>query len=321
MKPLERINKILPYLLHVIIIAIAILVIGYGINRTSSSIQGVLIGVGGTLLVTGANTLFNSITEDKQWQRQLNREREKLLEEKRASLRKMYEKGNSALSKVTTIKTIASTGVSIFGNVNSSTAVQIYSEAHEWLTVIYYHCLETQPNNEIFIRFRENFHQFSEQSSGNIAALQEDVLDLASSDPFLFDKPLDVFKPVKKQKINDPQTTLHIKIDPDYCEQQFLDSGVLLDPNYQFQVVLSQLTDSQRQKLWGTHIGGVKSGLVIWKRTALSIPTGIPVPDNLEMWTVEFNPKDSSVEELLEKWETAFDRALEMIKVSQATNT
>lgn len=314
MKLLKRINIFLPYLLHTIIIAVAILVISYGINRTSGSIQGVLIGVGGTLLVTGANTLFNSITEDKQWQRQLNREREKLAEERRASIRKMYEKGNSALSKVATSKT------GIFGTIDSSTAAQIYSEAYEWLTVIYYHCLETRLNDETFIRFREHFHQFSETGSGSIIALQEDVLNLASSDPFLFAKSLDVFKPVKKQKIHEPQTTLHIKINPGYCEQQFLHSGVLLGSDYQFQVALSQLTDSQRQKLWGTHIGGVVSGMITWKRTGLSIPTGIPVPDNLEMWTVEFNPKDFSVEELLEKWENAFDRGLEMATVSQVQN-
>jgi hypothetical protein len=252
--------------------------------------------------------------EDKKWDRdqqkaekERNREEEKTGKENR---RQLYQRSIQSLSALAAAENEKSKVT-----LTDDKRLELVEEAHKCISALMLHRPHIDSSNLV------NFSRFTEEPGEYAVALRDEIIDIAKQDEVLFSIQKEPSqKPEPRAEEEKALRDIHFYIGDIFRRQQLI-KGLELPRTFSFKVNISQLTESQRQKLCDAYFEGHRT---IPTLVHLSLPIYVPNAKKIEFnssrWQAHVNPLASQPSEVFEKWEADYDLALKQAQAELDTD-
>lgn len=264
-----------------------------------SAIIGVIVGSVLSLIGNIVNHWFSMRKEEKQWLRQQEAEdKKRKLDEEQQEINNIRNIYHNCISRLSLIEASKSKHLDI----PAENLATIHKEAFEWLSLLSLH------QRDLYDEKRHNFHkrfrEFSDDPQFEAPFIFQEVYKLAMSDKVLFPN-------VKPKKYDPNQKRAQMNISEEFRRQQMIDSSINLPSTHMFDLDISKLSLTQREKLWDQNKKNIPDTIY------LSLPkfneqTNQIILKGEGIWTTSLNPYVSSIDEIFNKWEENYDKALEV---------
>jgi hypothetical protein len=264
-----------------------------------SALIGVLIGSLSSILGTIVVNWFTLRKEDKQWLRQQDAEEKKrVLEEHKTRKQELRETYQSCLRCLSTLVAAEQDKIKM----TDKEKTQIVQEAYKWLSLLALTHQNKSTRRRINFEVSLSIFRENPQYAGKML---EDVEALVKDDTVLFPK-----EAKEPKKVNQPgERSILINIDKEFRRSQFA-QGIELPDSHRFLYSVSNMTSGQRQKLWDIYF---ERNQAIPSNIGLKIPSYDQTEKKIifrQYWQAQLNPLIAKPEEILETWETAYEKAL-----------
>jgi hypothetical protein len=267
------------------------------LNPAFVGVIGVVIGSGLSLFGTMLSQIILSRKEQKQWENQQNAEKTAWTrnEQKKEKeyLREIYQNSLRSLSVFIALENQKEES-------KGQQKIDAINEVHKWVTMLLLRHSDSKLDNAI-----NSFT--SDPDKYEADTLRNEIIELSNREEGFFLNQLND----KSEKIETPvdQDIRLIKmiVDDNFRKQQLID-GVELPQRYEFKLKLSNMSNSQREKLAEIFFQTHKT---IPSQLNLYLPVLNKGVKQINMsgkqWQAQLNPKTTEPESILSCWENDFD--------------
>lgn len=270
-------------------------------NPAIIGVIGVVIGSGLSLFGTILSQLILSRKEQKQWENQQTAENKSWERNERKKekeyLREIYQNSLRSLSLLIALENQEE------NEANSAQKLEIIDDIHKWVTMLLF-----RHSNSNLDKALNSFTIFPEEYEAK--SLRKEIINLSNNEEGFF---LDELKEVQvsNEKEQDPDLRrIQISIDNDFREQQLIE-GIEIPQSYTFQFKLSEMSNSQREKLAQCFFKSMKTIPRIFR---LYIPIHRNGAKQIEVqgkqWQASLNPKSTEPQLILSTWEKDYEKFL-----------
>jgi len=266
------------------------------------TLLGVIIGSGLSMLGPVVNQFILSRKEQKQWEnQQLSEEISwKRTEEKKEKeyLREIYQDSLRSLSVFIALKEKNET------DENDPKKLELVDEIHKWVTVL----ILRHSNSELNMALN-SFASYPDADEAN--KLRKKIIDLSNNEESFFIREL---KEDSKQVVipsipeNSDLRFIQIIINDSYRKEQIIE-GVEIQRNFRFECKLSEMSNSQREKLIDIYF---QTNRTIPKNIQLNVPLFVEQTNDIQMnrkpWEANLNPNIEDAKSILKHWEQDFEK-------------
>lgn len=259
----------------------------------------------GLLPVIGglAQSFINLKKEERQWEReQKAKEKEWLRDNKKEELEEIREYFQNAHSALSTFITFESQN----DEKQRESRDQQIEEINNWISKI-----ATRYFSDDDLRNKiSDFNSFPEKELA--FELRKKLIELSKRESgFYLDEPGEETSSSQDSK-NGVVRTLTFDIDTDFRKQKWIE-GKEVEPHYERDFKINDLTKSQREKIVKMYFGNTLS-----KKFPLRLPSYNESKDevvfNQEKWKAKINPEENDLQTIISNWEKDYEKDLERAK-------
>jgi MFS superfamily sulfate permease-like transporter len=274
-------------------------------NPAVIGVIGVVIGACLSLFGTILSQIILFRKEQKQWENQHNAENNLWIrnEQKKEKeyLREIYQNSLRSLSLFVAIENQKEE------EKNKEQQLESIDEIHKWVTML---LLRHSSSN--LDKALNSFTSWPSESRAII--IRKEIIDLSKSEEGFFINELrGLPEKIKEYDQNPDIRFIQISIDNNFREQQLIE-GVELPQQYKFELKLSEMSKSQREKLSECYFQSYKT---IPNRFSLVIPVEQNGTKQNKQWQAKLNPISSQPQEILNSWETDFEKCSKGAELTQ----
>ena len=276
-----------------------------------STLTGVLIGSGLSLFGTILSQILLSKKEQKQWENQQATEKEnwKRTEQKKEKeyLREIYQNSLRSLSVIISLDNNSEE------EIIAEHKIEQIAEVHKWATMLLLRHTSSNLNDALssFIRSSDRYYA---------TILRDEIIKLSNREESFFIKKLKEITEEKEENLDPDLRNINIIIDDNFRKQQLV-NGIEIPQRYTLQLKLSEITNSQREKMTEMYFESTKT---IPKRLGLYLPTYNIGPKKINTrgkeWQAKLNPSSTEAKDFLDSWEKDYQKSYEQaLKESEKT--
>lgn len=277
-----------------------------------STLVGVLIGSGLSLIGVILNQIILSWKEQKQWENQQIAEKNswKRTEEKKEKeyLREIYQNSLRSLSVFIALKE------STEDDSNEQKKIELIDEIHKWSSMLLL-CHSSSMLNSALNSFTSDPDEYEANSVRN------EIIKLSNTEESFFLNKLKTVQEKIKLPTNPDLRMVQIVIDDNYRKEQIIE-GVEIPQRFELQCNLTEMSNSQREKLADVFF---QSNKTIPKTFRLYLPIYNEKAKQIVMtgkeWQANLNPDIVDSKIILSSWEHDFVKSSQVAKqCSESSN-
>ena len=272
---------------------------------------GVVIGSALSLFGTVLSQIILSRKEQKQWENQQKAEKtawERSEQKKEKEyLREIYQNSLQALSIFISIENQKE-------ETKGQQQFEVIEEIHKWVTKL----LLRHSNPKLYSAFNEFANDPDEYEA---KGLIKQIIELSNQEESFFLKQLNTV-PEKTEKSTNPDLrNIHIVIDDNFRKQQIID-GVEIPQRNEIKIKLSEMSNSQREKLTEIYFKHNKTIPLILR---LYLPIHDARANQIQIrgkeWQAKINPACTGPCDILTLWEEDYTKSYEVAERSLKTSS
>lgn len=272
-----------------------------------STIVGVIIGSGISLLGTVLNQFFSSRKEQKQWENQQSAEKiawvRKEQKKEKEYLREIYQNSLRSLSVFIALGDQEKEASKI------QKKLELIEEIHKWVTILLLRHASSNLDKAL-----NSFTTWPEEDEAK--SLRDEIIKLSNREEGFFLNLLSRQTGNIEKTSNPDIRIIQIGVENEYRKQQLIE-GVEISQSHTFDYKLSEMLTSQREKLSEIFFQSHKT---IPNKFRLYIPAHQNGAKQINMtgkqWQAKLNPNRTEPKEILTSWEEDFEEYYKEAKES-----